>query len=226
MRDQLRQIDDIGAREQLARLCRVLTSASTIRAQLQLEVTGTGEKFMNAQASAFRARKPSGLPDLETRLLPSAMKCPVQLLAAKAEELLLGFYPAIIPKTPDLSNILALLLERRPMEADFDDEDDIGEVVPFTVYVAPFPDNVIHRVHEWLKSKLSLESSWKLDELLRAAADERFSNLEQQCIAYALYRSFPDSESLFPNTRVQADGSFISDIAQGDNLRLDPRSAA
>lgn len=38
-----------------------------------------------------------------------------------------------------------------------------------------------------------------------------------------LYRSFPDSESLFPGMRAHPDGLFISDIAQGDNLRFDPR---
>ena len=79
------------------------------------------------------------------------------------------------------------------------------------------------RVHGWLKGKFSLGGSWKLDELLLAAEDDGFSEVERQCVAYALYRSFPDSESLFPGVRAHPDGMFISDIAQGDNLRFDPR---
>lgn len=223
VRGQLVQVDDVRTREQLVRLHDVLKSASTVRAQLQLEVTGAGDKFMDAQATAFRARKPSGLPDLEARLLPDAMRCPAARLGGSADELLLSLYPAVVPKAPDLSNLLALLLERRAIEDDFDDDDETGEVVPFKVYVDPFPEDVTQRVHLWLKGKFSLGGSWKLDELLIAAEDEGFAELEQQCVAYALYRSFPDSETLFPKMRAVADGAFISSIAQGDNLRFDPR---
>lgn len=223
VREQLIQVDDVRAREQLVRLHDVLRSASTVRAQLQLEVTGAGDKFMDAQATAFRARKPSGLPDLETRLLPAAMRCPADRLAKGADELLLSLYPAVVPKASDLSKLLALLLERRTVEDEFDDEDDTGEVVPFKIYLDPFPEDIAEHVHQWLKSKFSFGGSWKLDEFLVAAEDEGFSALERQCVAYVLYRSFPDSESLFPGMRAHPDGLFISDIAQGDNLRFDPR---
>lgn len=225
VREQLIQVDDVRAREQLVRLHDVLKSASTVRAKLQVEVTGAGDKFMDAQATAFRARKPSGLPDLEARLLPAAMRCPSQRLAKGADELLLSLYPAIVPKAPDLSNLLALLLERRTAEDEFDDDGNAGEVVPFKIYVDPFPEDVAERVHQWLTGKFSLGGSWKLDELLVAAEDDGFAELERQCIAYALYRSFPESESLFPSMRAHSDGSFISDIAQGDNLRFDPKRA-
>lgn len=223
VREQLVQVDDVRTREQLVRLHDVLKSASTVRAQLQLEVTGAGDKFMDAQATAFRARKPSGLPDLEARLLPAAMRCPAGCLGGNADELLLSLYPAVVPKAPDLSNLLALLLERRAIEDDFDDDGETGEVVPFKVYADPFPEDMAERVHLWLKSKFSLGGSWKLDELLIDAEDEGFTEIERQCVAYALYRSFPDSETLFPTMRAYADGSFISNIAQGDNLRFDPR---
>lgn len=226
VREQLSQVEDIRAREQLVRLHDILRSASTVRAHLQLEVTGAGDKFMDAQASAFRARKPSGLPDLEAKLLPSAMRCPMRLLTKGAEELLLSLYPAVVPKTPDLSELLSLLLERRQAEENFDDEDNSGEVLPFKTYADPFPEEVVERVHRWMRVKFSLGSSWKLDELLIAAEDEGFSELERQCVAYAMYRSFPDSESLFPDMQAYRDGLFISDIAEGDNLRFDPRETA
>ncbi len=221
VREQLIQIDDVRARDQLVRLHEVLKSASTVRAQLQLEVTGAGDKFMDAQATAFRARKITGLPDFEARLLPAALRASTEKLAKSADDLLLSLYPAILPKTPDLSQILALLLEHRSLEDKLYD-DDTGEVVPFKIYPDPFPKAIAEFVHNWIKSKFSLGGSWKLDELLIAAEDEGLAEIERQCIAYALYRSFPDSESLFPNMAAHPDGNFISNIAQGDNLRFEP----
>lgn len=221
--EQLIQVDDVRAREQLVRLHGVLKGASTVRAHLQLEVTGAGEKFMDAQASAFRARKPSGLPDLEAKLLPAAMCCPAEHLATNADDLLLGLYPAVVPKIPDLSNLLALLLERRVIDKEFDDDNEVGDVVPFRIYLDPFPENMAERVHQWLKAQFSLGGSWKLDELLRAAESQGLTQIERQCVAYALYRSFADSESLFPTMRAHPDGTFSSDIAEGDNLRFGPR---
>jgi len=224
VREQLTKVDDIRAREQLVRLHEVLKSASTLRAQLQFEVSGAGEKFMDAQATAFRARKFTGLPDFEARLLPATLRIRSDRLAQGADAILLSLYPAAVPKTPDLSQILAVLLERRTLEKNFDN-DVPGEVVPFKMYPDPFPNDIAEFVHHWLKSKFSLGASWRLDELLDAAEDEGLAVLECQCIAYALYRSFPDSESLFPNMHAHQDGVFVSNIAQGDNLRFDPRES-
>lgn len=226
VREQLIQIDDVRAREQLVRLNDVLRSAGTVRAQLQLEVAGAGDRFMEAQATAFRARKPSGLPDLEAAMLPVAMQCLTDHLERCAAEILLSLYPAIVRKAPDLSDLLALLLERHTTEVEFEDESDTGELVPFKIYLNPFPEEVAERVTQWLKDKFSLNACWTLDELLGTAEAEGFSPLERQCVAYALYRSFPDSESLFPTMRAHADGFFIADVAQGDNLRFDPRESS
>jgi hypothetical protein len=190
VREQLAQVNDIQAREQLVRLHDVLKSASTVRAQLQLEVAGAGEKFMDAQSFAFRARKPSGFPDLDARLLPEAMKFPANHFVEEADALLLSLYPAVAPRVPDLSDLLALLLERRAVEKELDDDDETGEIVPFKMYPDPFPEDVAEYVHRWLKSKFSLGGSWKLDELLAAAEDEGFSGLERQCIALTLPRLF------------------------------------
>lgn len=222
VREQLTQIDDVRTREQLAKLHEVLKSASVVRAQLQLEVTGAGEKFMDAQATAFRARKPTGLPDFEARLLPAALRITAEQLIKDADALLLSLYPAIVPKAPDLSQILAMLLDSRMAENTFAD-DDSGEVVPFKIYLDPFPDDIVAFVHQWIKNKFSSGGNWKIDELLVAAEDEGLAALERQCIAYALYRSFPESESLFPNMTAQRDGFFVSNIAQGNNLIFEPR---
>ena len=226
VREQLIQIDDPHAREQLVRLHDVLKSASTVRARLQLEVTGAGDKFMDAQVGAFRARRPSALPDFESTLLPAAMACAMTDLLSQAESLMLSLYPAVVPKTPDLSDLLALLQERRGSDEALEDEDDDGEVQPFRVYPLPFPETLTEFVRGWLERKFLMGGRWRLDELLSLAEDEGLSAIERQGIAYALYRSFPDSENLFPTMHCSADGVFTADVASGDNLRFDARRVA
>jgi hypothetical protein len=225
VRDQLLQVENINTREQIIRLHDVLRSASTIRAQLQLDVTEAGDKFMNSQTSAFRARRASGLPDLEMDLLPSTLECAATALDEAAEELVLSLYPGHVPKTPDLSDLLALLLERRAIAPDPEDEEDSGVIEPFKYYPDPFSQEVVARVHTWLNEKLVAGSEWLLDELVALAVHDGFSALEQQCVAYALYRSYPDIESPFPIMHAEAEGVFTAAVVQGDNLRFTTKEA-
>lgn len=223
VRDQLLRVDSMPAREQLARLHEVLRSASTVRAQLQVEVTGAADKFLDAQASAFKPRRPSGLPDLETRLLPDALNLSATTLATHAEQIMLGLYPANCPEAPDLSNILSMLLEQR--RSDENPEDDTsGDIIPFARYVPPFSESLVREVHAWIERRFALGASWTLGELLIAAEEDGLSFLERQCVAYALYRSYPESETLFPRMAAQAQGHFRTDVAQGDDLCFHPRS--
>lgn len=222
VREQLIQVTDSHSREQLVRLHNVLKSASNVRAHLQVDVTGAGNKFMDAQAGAFRSRRPSSFPDLETRLLPEALATPRTALMANIDELLLSLYPAVIPKTPDLSNVLALLLARREHDEPDEDDSESGELIPFRKYADPFPEDMMQFIQGWVSEKFGIGGSWKLDELLAHAEDEGLNLLERQCIVYALYRSYPDSENLFKSMRVHADGEFVANVASGDNLRFDP----
>lgn len=84
------------------------------------------------------------------------------------------------------------------MEDEFDDEDDTGEVVPFKIYLDPFPEDIAKHVHQWLKGKFSFGGSWKLDEFLVAAEDEGFSALERQCVAYATVPQFSRQRKPIP----------------------------
>lgn len=220
--NQVRQIESITARDPLIKLHKVLESAGTQRAKLQTDITTAGSDFLNAQATGFRARRPSGLPDLETQLLPSYMQCPASQIAASADDLLVSLYPAVFPKTPDLSNYIAVMMERRASFTYEDDDDNEAEIEPFREYPDPFPEDLIRRVHAWLDLKLSLGHSRRLDELLEAASCEGMTLLEQQAAAYELYRSFADSESKFPHLHAVADGEYVSTVVSGDNLRFDP----
>ncbi|KQV45802.1 hypothetical protein ASC95_27725 [Pelomonas sp. Root1217] len=222
VREQLIQVTDPQARQQLGRLDEVLKSASSVRAHLQVDVTGAGDKFMSAQAGAFRSRRPSSFPDLETGLLPDALATSQHELVKHVDELVLSLYPAVFPKAPDLSDLLALLLTKREFDAPSDEIGEVGEMLPFVVYEDPFPEEMAQAVQAWIGRKFAIGGSWTIDELLAAAEDEDMSLLERQCIVYALYRSFPESENLFGGMKARADGTFDSDVAAGDNLRFDP----
>lgn len=221
---QLLQVDDPPTRERLAKLLEVLKTAAVIRVNLLTEVSASGDRFMDAQTLAFRPRKCSGLPDPETHLLPLALECPIERLAQHAEDLILSLYPPVTPRLVELSDLFALLLEHR-VSNSVPVNDDTGEVIPFTPCPEPFPAEVTTRVHQWLDSQFALEKNWKLDALLKAAETNGFDALERQAVVYALYRSFPDSESLFPSVRAFADGLFTADVAQGDNLRFEPKES-
>lgn len=226
VREQLLRVDAMPAREQLARLHELLRSAGTVRAQLQVEVTGAADKFLDAQASAFKPRRPSGLPDLEAQLLPRALGTPLRHLSQHAEEILLSLYSATFPEAPDLSNILAMLLEHRVPDENAEDVEATGDIVPFKRYAPPFSEELVRRVHAWIERRFALGASWTLGELLIAAEEDGLSFLERQCIAYALYRSYPDSETLFPRMAAEADGQFTADVAEGDDLRFTVRSGS
>ncbi len=226
VRDQLLRVDAMPAREQLARLHELLRNAGTVRALLQVEVTGAADKFLDAQAGAFKPRRPSGLPDLEAQLLPQALGLPSDALAQHAETILLSLYPAVIPEAPDLSNILAMLFEHRTPDESTEDLDADGSIVPFERYVPPFSDELVRDVHAWIEQRFSFAPNWTIAELLIAAEDEGLSFLERQCIVYALYRSYPDSETLFPGTVAAAEGGFAADVAHGDGLRFTAKGSS
>lgn len=219
--DQLLQVEVPATREKLARLRQVLRSAGVLRVRLFTEVSGAGERFMKAQALAFRVRKPSGLPDPETRLLPMALKCPAEHWARHAEHLLLSLYPAVPPKAMWLSDLLALLHEHRVSDGVAAGEEE-GELLPFAPHPDPFPSALTARVRAWLAARFAAGGGRKLDALLAEGEKEGMDALERQAMVYALYRSFPDGESLFPAMHAVADGHFEADVAQGDNLRFEP----
>ncbi|OSN13744.1 hypothetical protein BV360_04858 [Pseudomonas syringae pv. actinidiae] len=145
-------------------------------------------------------------------------------LAVAAEELIVSLFPAVFPKTPDLSNLLSILLERRQLTKDADDDEDDDEIEPFQVWPDPFPDQLVVKISQWLSAKFEENRSWRIDELIDAGANEGFSAIEQQCIAFCLYRSFPDSESEFENHHAMLDGEYETWVVRGDNLRFDVKT--
>lgn len=93
--------------------------------------------------------------------------------------------------------------------------------MPFEAWPDPFPEALVTSISFWLSAKFSESRSWRIDELLEAACHEGFSAMEQQCVAFCLYRSFPDSESEFNNHHAVIDGQYETWVVKGDNLRFD-----
>lgn len=221
VRNKMGEVENVKSKLELSSLHDLLSKAGNVRARLLLEVTTAEGRFIEAQTAAFRARKSSGLPDLEAQLLPEVLSRPGLHLDVVAEDLIVSLFPATFPKAPDLSNLLSILLERRQLPNDVDDEEDGDELEPFEEWPDPFPEQLVVKISKWLFTKFAENRSWRIDELIEAGAKEGFSGIEQQCIAFCLYRSFPDSESEFKTHHAVIDGEYETWVVKGDNLRFD-----
>jgi len=84
----------------------------------------------------------------------------------------------------------------------------------------------VRQVHAWIDRRFAMGTSWTLGELLIAAEEDGLSFLERQCIAYALYRSYPESETLFSRYGCRGRRPICGDVAQGDDLRFGTRSTS
>jgi hypothetical protein len=226
VRDRMADVEDFKTKLELSNLHELLSKAANVRAQLLLEVSQAEGSFLEAQTQGFRARKASGIPDLEAKLFPQILERPAAQLAAAAEDIILSLFPAVIPKTPDLSNILSVLMERRHQPSDVNEDEEESEIVPFEEWKDPFPEAMVGRIFQWISIKFEQDRSWRIDELIDIGIKEGFNPLEQQCIAFCLYRSFPDSESEFQNHHAEKDGEFVSGFVRGDNLRFDTKTNA
>lgn len=221
IRHKLAEIENVNSRVELENLHDLLSKAGNVRARLQLEVTTAEPRFIEAQTAAFRARKASGLPDLEAQLLPQLLSSPGPQLALAAEDFIVSLFPPVFPKSPDLSNLLSILMERRQLPSQLEDDEEDDELMPFEAWPDPFPETLVTSISFWLSAKFSESRSWRIDELLEEAGHEGFSAMEQQCVAFCLYRSFPDSESEFNNHHAVIDGQYETWVVKGDNLRFD-----
>jgi hypothetical protein len=223
VKEALQEADELRTRASLAGLLKVLQSASTLRGQLVGDIASAGDNFLESQRSVFRARRPTGLPDLESRLLPQLLDMTVEELAASGEDLLSALYPTTWPKLYDLNTVFALLLEQRAEDGTQDKDD--GEIAPYEPPLPEFPESVIRTVTGWLKGKFSGEKSYRVDELLDLAEDEGMDRAMRRCLVLILFRSFSPSETEFPQVISEATGRFFSDVAAGTNLTFTPKGA-
>lgn len=223
VKEALQEADEPRIRASLAGLLKVLQGASTLRGQLVGDIASAGDNFLASQRSVFRARRPTGLPDLESRLLPQLMDLTVTDLATQGEDLLSALYPTTWPKVYDLNTVFALLLEQRAEDGPPDKEE--GEIARYAPAPPEFPESVIRTVSGWLRGKFSNARRYRVDELLDLAEDEGMDRAMRRCLVLILFRSFSPSETEFPQVVSEADGRFFSEVAAGTNLTFTPKEA-
>lgn len=222
VQDALRMAEEQKSRVNLSQLLATLQSASMMRSQLVVDISGAGERFLQAQRALFRARRATGLPDLESVLFPQLVAMPGTTLSDEADLVISALYPGMWPKMLDLDTMFGLLLEVRP--DDVVPDADEGELTPIQTYEDQFSPDVIKSVSHWLKNKFSGHAEVTLADVVQQASDEGLSVTERRCLLFAIYKSFSDTESDFPNMTSQAlPHWFEADIAQGTDLLFSPK---
>lgn len=220
VREALQSAEEAKVRQDLSQLLKTLQGASVIRANLVSDIAVAPERFLQAQRALFRARRPSGLPDLETRLLPDLLKLGSEVLTMYADDAISGLYPVKWPKVFGLNNVFGLLLERRAELVEPDDEE--GEIEPFVPLPEQFSPALISEVQAWVTRKFAEFGVCSVDALLGMAESEGLDRARQRCLVLMLFRSYSQAETLFPAMHAEADGRFERDVAQGSNLHFSP----
>ncbi|KVD32301.1 hypothetical protein WJ55_07010 [Burkholderia ubonensis] len=214
--------DEPKTRESLVQLKETIRSAGLIRLQLVTDINVAPERFIEAQRAVFRARRPTGLPDLEPQLLPQLVNLPTQILSAEADVFISALYPPVWPRVYDLNSVFALLLEQRGEDAEV--ATDPGSIEKLEPLPDQFSKELVQRANEWLADKFSTGQRLRIDQLLDAAEDEGLDRTTRRCLVLILFRSFARSESEFKNVSVELTGdTFHLDIAQGSALEFVPQ---
>jgi hypothetical protein len=213
-------MDNPNAIAPLAKLNLQLQRANLQRLNLLNDIGGAGDRFLQGQALGFRARRRSGLPDIDLQLLPALMEKPLSAISSVTEDLLLSFYPAVPPKIFDLSTLLDALLERRDAYVYEGDEEEVdGEIAEFVQIPNPFSTEVIATALAWLDVKMHSGQTWHLGQLIELAEREGLSFVERKAVAYELYRAYADSESRYPHLHAHVSGEFETSVVSGDDLK-------
>ena len=214
--------DEPKTRESLVELKETIRSASLIRLQLVTDINVAPERFIEAQRAVFRARRPTGLPDLEPQLLPQLVNLPTRVLSAEADAFISALYPPVWPRVYDLNSAFALLLEQRGEDPEV--ETDPGSIEKLAPLPDQFSKELVQRANDWLAGKFSTGQRLRIDQLLDAAEDEGLDRTTRRCLVLILFRSFARSENEFKNVNVELTGdTFHLDIAQGSALEFVPQ---
>lgn len=222
VQEALRMAEEQKSRGSLAQLLKTLHSAGMMRSQLVVDISGAGERFLQAQRALFRARRATGLPDLESVLFHQLIGLPGGILSEQADSVISALYPATWPRMVDLNTMFGLLLEPRP--EDIVPEADDGELTPMQTYEDQFSPEIIKQVSHWLKDKFSGEKDVQFADVLEQASADRMSVTARRCLVFTVYKSFSDTETEFPNMNSQSLPTwFQADVAQGTDLLFTPK---
>jgi hypothetical protein len=217
--DALHEATELRTRENLVQLRETLRGAGDIRMKLVRDISASNELFISAQKAAFRARRPMGLPDLESTIFPNVMQLQSPVLLAEADNFLCALYPPQPPKVFDLNTAFTILRETRT--DDPPPAEDEGELEQFTPVPDPFPKALVDEARNWLAAKFETGATWQADFLLELSREDGLSAASQRCLVFILYQSFAQSENTFEGMAARKSGEeFILDFVRGDNLEF------
>jgi hypothetical protein len=220
--EALDEANELHTRENLVQLLETLKGAGLIRMKLVTDINASPEQFIAAQGSVFRARKPTGLPDLESRLFPQLINLPARTLVQEADRFLSALYPSAWPKVYDLNTVFNLLMERRGEDAVPDADE--GEIKAFEPIPDQFTKALVDSTNDWLAAKFATGATFRVDELLQLAQSDGLGVSATLCLAFILYRSFADSETEFKEMTARLTGlNFLHELVQGNNIEFAPR---
>ncbi|WBY03598.1 hypothetical protein PE066_08725 [Ramlibacter tataouinensis] len=217
--DALHEATELRTRENLVQLRETLRGASDIRMKLVRDISASNELFITAQKAAFRARRPMGLPDLESAIFPNVMQLQVPVLLQEADDFLSALYPPQPLKLFDLNTAFTILRETRTDDTPAAEEE--GELEEFVPVPDPFPKALVDETRNWLAGKFEGAPAWQVDYLLELARDEGLSAAAQRCLVFILYQSFAQSENTFEGMVARKVGEeFVLDFVRGDNIEF------
>ncbi|WP_256735229.1 hypothetical protein [Variovorax sp. dw_954] len=218
--DAMVEADGEENRQRIKQLLDTLKGASLIRLKLVQDISASPEQYIAAQKAVFRARRPTGLPDLELSVFPKILSRPAQELAAEADQYISALYPPAWPKLYDLNTAFSVLMERRPEDETGELED--GETVFFEEVPDKFTKDLVNRVSNWARERCDGDRTWHISELLIAARQDGLSLRERRCLVFVLYRSFAESESVFPGLAARVSGNYFDvGVACGQDVAFE-----
>lgn len=221
VREAIVHAEDPKTRTDLSALLNTLKGAGLIRSYLVNDITIAPQRFLDAQKSLFRARRPAGLPDLDSGLFPIYLGMDSSWLSSQSEDCVSSFYPPSCQKLYELNSVFALLLERRV--EDVVPGDDEGEIVPHAPYPDKFSKELIEEVESWIALEFDVAGTYQLDQLIAKAASNGFDTRKLQFLVMRLFRCYAPSESPFPHVVVGENGRFVVSVASGTNLQFTSR---
>jgi len=215
------KLADGPSRINLEKLLAMLLGASQFRGDLLRVIVGASDKFLEANQAIFRARRPSGHPDLESVLFPRALAMSTQELAEHSDDLIAALYPPQPFKVPDMNTLLELLLE--PRRESIMTEADDGEIVPHVTPALQFEQKLIDEVTVWLKQQIDAEGQITLADLLERSNSDGQSCGWRRCLVFVAMRLFATEDSDLKGVQTVTLDDYISDISTGTNIQFEPK---
>lgn len=220
VREALLQAEDPRTRRSLVKLIDTLKSSVLLRTGLVSDIAGSGDQFLAAQRMLFRARRPSGLPDLEEQTLPLLMDLSVGALSEAADDVLGSLYPPQWPKVYDLNTVCALLLEHRVEDGALVVEE--GELLPYQEPEPQYPKAMVDETAAWVRAKVGQPREWKLSQLMAAAEEEGRSAAWLHCMVFTSFELYSVNPKGVVHVRVSNGGRFSHELASGTDLHFEP----